>query len=81
MSAVKTYSIQINSSEGEIVTGETGNATYFSGHLNWHPITAVTVSITVVSIEGLQSDPTMTVFTLCKYVINCLYHYVQGYWF
>ena len=64
MSAVKTYSIQINSSEGEMVTGETGNATYFSGHLNCHPITAVTVSITVVTIEGLQSDPTMTVFML-----------------
>ena len=57
MSAIKLYRVQINSSEGKMILADTDNATFFHEHLECHSITALTVSIIVINIEGLHSDP------------------------
>ena len=59
MSTLKTYNVQINSSDGEMISANTNNTTFFHEHLECHSITALTVSITVVNSEGLHSDPVM----------------------
>ena len=57
MSTIKLYRVQINSSEGRMITADTDNATFFHEHLECHSIAELTVSIAVVNSEGLHSDP------------------------
>ena len=78
MSTIKTYNVQINSSEGEMISAETNNTTFFHEHLDCHTITALTVSIRVVNSEGLHSDPIMKTVVIQSMFIY-IYVYIRTY--
>ena len=62
MVAVKDYNVRISFSDGEMILEETGpdhGITFMFGYVNNHSIINLTISITVIDINGERSNSTV----------------------